>query len=396
MLGGPRHDGVVRTVSPMLEQKTLELRIGDSTWTVRAGGEIPGAAAIAGAAWPVQSGAWTDIASDREWQSPTPQEFYDEIDRFHLPAGHDSTWAEWHYFNIVVSDSEWWYFTFMVAGDVLGGRWGGAVLVSHRLPGGATERFISRIPRQSVRFDTAAADLSLAGSHVTQRDGEYRVAGTAGSSRFDFTLHPRPLAYFPPVELSGGATRSGYVVPALVASATGTLCARGSCRAVRDAPAYHDHNWGVWRAVTWEWGAGRGAEHAILYGGVLGEATTGGGRAPFFLTLLDSLGVRQVFRFDQVERLGGRPMPGTPGLLAPDSLRLVATAGGDTLRLLVRLLGGAASPPTTPGVNRFFLQLRGAWRLQGSVAGQPVADSGSGFFETWLARPASRSGNQAR
>jgi hypothetical protein len=396
MLGGPRHRGVVTTVSPLLEQKTVELTIGDSTWTVRAGADIPSAATAAGAAWPIQEGSWSDIASDRSWQAPTAQAFYDEIDHFHLPTGRDSSWAEWHYFNVVVSEQEWWYFTYMVGGDLLGDRWGGQLLVSHRLPGGRTDRFVSSAAREAVRFDTATADLTIGTSTVTQRDGVYRIRGSAGAATFDFALRPEPLAYFPPVELSAGAVRSGYVVPALKGRASGSLCARGRCRTIEGAPAYHDHNWGVWRAVTWEWGAGRGASHALLYGGILTAARSSGGSAPFFLALVDSLGVQQVYRFDRVERLGGQSLPGMGELLAPDSLRLVASTATDTLRLVIRLEGGAASPAATPGVDRVFLQLRGTWRLQGSAAGRVVADSGSGFFETWLARPSSRLGNPER
>jgi hypothetical protein len=396
MLGGPRHAGLVTKVSPLIEQKTLELRIGDSVWTVRAGADIPSAAAAAGASWPVRSGSWADTPSDLAWQTPTAQAFYDEIDHFHLPAGRDTSWAEWHYFNIVVSEQEWWYFTYMVAGDLRGDRWGGELLVSHRTPDGQTARFVSRVGREAVRYDTTAADLTIGTSTVTQRNGAYRVQGSAGAAKFDFTLQPRPLAYFPPVELAGGAARSGYVVPALIGNATGSVCISGKCEALHDAPAYHDHNWGVWRAVTWEWGAGRGTTHAVLYGGILTESTAGIGKAPFFLTLVDTLGVQQVYRFDQVERLGGQVMPGGGGLLAPDSLRLIATSGSDSLRLVVRLRGGAASPAPTPGVDRLFLQLRGQWQLRGTAAGQTVADSGSGFFETWLVRPSSRSGKSER
>lgn len=392
MLGGPRHRGVVAAVSPLLEQKALELITRDSSWTVRAGGELPSVAAAAGAGWPVRSGRWTDDASDSTWRAPSPQEFYDAIDHFHLPVGRDSSWAEWHYFNIVVSEHEWWYFTFMVAGDLRGTAWGGELLVSHHLPGGATTRSRARIARGEVRFDTLTADLALGTAAVTQRAGRYHVQGAAGSARFDFTLDPRPLAYFPPVELAGGAVRSGYVVPALVATASGTLCAEGRCREIEGAPAYHDHNWGVWRNVTWEWGAGQGARHSLLYGGVLTDRTATEGSAPFFLALLDSLGVQQVFRFDQVERVGGASPSSTAAL--PDTLRLVATSGSDTVRLVVALQGGAATPSPTAGGDRFFLQLRGHWRLQGTVAGAVVADSGRGFFETWLGRPSRDAGSR--
>ena len=97
---------------------------------------------------------------------------------------------------------------------------------------------------------------------MRQRDGEYRLHGTArgnrGPARLDLVVRPKPNRYFPPVELRDDDFLSGYVVPALAATASGGSAPRGAAARSRDAPAYHDHNWGVWRDVTWEWGAARG------------------------------------------------------------------------------------------------------------------------------------------
>mgnify|MGYP006172767687 CR=1 FL=1 len=41
-----------------------------------------------------------------------------ELDRFHLPPRPDSTWSEWHYFNLVTAQDEWWYMTYLVGGEV--------------------------------------------------------------------------------------------------------------------------------------------------------------------------------------------------------------------------------------------------------------------------------------
>ena len=34
------------------------------------------------------------------------------------------------------------------------------------------------------------------------------------------------------------------------------------------APGYHDHNWGTWRQVHWDWGTSSTEEYALLYGRV--------------------------------------------------------------------------------------------------------------------------------
>ena len=383
MLGGARHEALVAAVSPVLEQKLLALRIHDTTWTVRAGGEIPSMAAAAGAALHLASGEWSDGAHDTAWRAPRAQSLYDEIDRFHLPVARDSSWAEWHYFNVVVSDDEWWYITLLVGGDVRGEQWGGQVLVTHRLPGGSYQRFATNAARDAVSFDTTRADVTVGAATVAQRNGSYRVRGASGTATFDLTITPLPHRYFPPVELGDDHAASGYVVPALVATASGRLCAAGACRDVRNAAAYHDHNWGSWRAVTWEWGAGRGATHALLYGGVLNADRSTSG-VPYFLALEDSLGVQQVYRFDAVQRFGQRNVSGFPGIAAPDSLRIMAVRGDDTLHVAIRIVDVAASRSIAAGPDRVFLQMRGRWRASGRAGGAVVSDSGTGFFETWV------------
>ena len=171
----------------------------------------------------------------------------------------------------------------------------------------------------------------------------------------------------------GGDFRSGYVVPILRGTASGTLCQRGACLNVDAIPAYHDHNWGIWRDVTWEWGAANGTWASLLYGGVLvaGETATEG-TAPFFMALVDSLGVSQVYRFADVV-VSGPPE-------APDSLAIVAHRGRDSLDLRVTVLSSTA---TRDSVGRQFIQMLGRWRLRGTAGGALVADSGRGFFETW-------------
>src|ERR1019366_5356794 len=177
MLGGPRQRLLVATVSPVLEQKRLEVHARDTVWTVRAGGEIPSAAAAAGARLRIGAGSWRDGAADSAWTAPGLQEFYDEIDHLHLGEARDSGWAEWHYFNVVVNEHEWWYITLLVGGDPSSSRAGGQVLVTHRLPSGVYQRFTTTAGHDSVVFDTTGADLVVGASSVVQRNGAYGVRG---------------------------------------------------------------------------------------------------------------------------------------------------------------------------------------------------------------------------
>jgi hypothetical protein len=345
----------------------------------------------------VISGSWHDTPADSLYIAPTPEQLYHELDRFHLPARPDSTWGEWHYFNLVISPNEWWYITYLIGGEVgrSASRWGGQLLLTHRRPDGKYERFTTEYPSSTIAFDTTRADLQLGPNTVRQRKGMYHLAARAGGSagvRFDLRLSPQPNRYFPPVELRDDDFVSGYVVPGLIATATGTICVAGRCRGFRDVPAYHDHNWGVWRDVTWEWGAARGSRLALLYGGVYGPERTGTAgsstvRSPFFLTVVDSLGVKQVLRFSSIQYFGSRASAGGQRFRSPQQFELLATRDTDSLRVSVRVEDALGTEIKTRGFRRGFLQMRGRFTAAGTLLGKEVADSGTGFFETYVGLP---------
>ncbi len=368
-IGGPRHRDLVRAVSPEITGKLLYLESGGRTVPVRATGDIPSRTRAAGSAPALLAGAWEDAPADVRWIAPTPQQLYDELDRFHRPTEPDSTWAEWHYFNVVTGPGEWWHLTFMVVGAVGWSDWGGRILATHRRPDGVVTSRDIPVHRSDVAFDTTRADVRMGRSAVRQRDGTYTVRIRDERIAVDLTIRPEAERYFPAVELSEEGFRSGYVVPVLRGKADGRLCDRGICTTVQDAAAYHDHNWGVWRDVTWEWGAAGGGRLSLLYGGVRGPVG-GGVEAPFFLALADSLGILQVLRFDHVEAEGNPPR----------RLALLARQGEDRVRLAVEVVDRST---TTLAGGRRFVQMRGRFILSGRVAGREVSDSGLGFFETW-------------
>ena len=404
VIGGARHAALVRTVAPAIEGKLLYLcktAVPCRPAAVRAGGEIPSRSAALGAGLDVREGAWRDASADSAYMAPTRQQLYDELDRFHRPLRPDSSWGEWHYFNLTTGPEEWWYVTYLVGGEVgptsgaLGRRWGGRILVTHRRPDGRYDRYVATAPAAAVRLDTARADLTIGLSTVRQRDGIYQLRAGAGGARgrlrLELELRPAPERYFPPVELRDAGFLSGYVVPALAAVASGRVCVNDRCLRVADAPAYHDHNWGVWRDVTWEWGAATGGTLSLLYGGVYGPerqraGTTAAISSPFFLTLVDSLGVRQVLRFGDIGYEGSQPAAGAAGATAPRRFRLLATRGADSVALSVDVSHALATEMSAVSFHRVFLQMRGRFALTGRLAGATVSDTGWGFFETYRTR----------
>jgi hypothetical protein len=390
VLGGPRYSDMIGVVSPAIEGKLLYLQHRGEVTAVRAGGDVPSRAAAVGSGLQLLSGTWKDSPADTSYILPTAQQLYDELDRFHLPPTPDSTWGEWHYFNVVTAPNEWWYITYLIGGAINAGSWGGQVLLTQRGPDGRYHRFTSSARPDAIAFHTDRADLTIGASSVVQRGGVYRLRGTAtgpsGTVVLDLNVTPAANRYFPPVELRDDEFVSGYVVPGLAATSSGKICVATSCRRFHQAPAYHDHNWGVWRDVTWEWGTARGARLSFLYGGVYGPDR---GRdamiqSPFFLVLADSLGVRQVLRFSRIRYSGTMTAAGTVRVTAPARFGLTATRGADTLQVDVDVEDVLGTKVGTAGFRRVFLQMRGRFQVVGKVLGEPVSDSGRGFFETYV------------
>ncbi|HJP60367.1 MAG TPA: hypothetical protein VJ865_10220, partial [Gemmatimonadaceae bacterium] len=264
IMASPRYANEIAAVAPQIEGRLLYLRpLNGAEYAVHASGEIPDASRQVGAAPDLVSGSWRNDDGDRHWIAPTPLELRSELDHFHLPGdsvANRDTWAEWHYFNVLAGGERreagggrrWAFISFIVGGDVTSAKWGGQLGITLREQGGATRRFAQAVDKSQVRFSTTDANVTFANSGVTLLpDGDYEVRASApeqkGSGRISINLrvHPDPYAYFPGVSMSSGGFVSGYVVPALRATASGTLCVDGACEQLSNAQSYHDHNWGV-------------------------------------------------------------------------------------------------------------------------------------------------------
>jgi hypothetical protein len=106
--------------------------------------------------------------------------------------------------------------------------------------------------------------------------------------------------------------------------------------------------------------------------------------------VVDSLGVKQVLRFDRINYHGKQAVSGLPGATAPTGFQLTSARGPDTLRLDVHVQDALATGMTGGGVPRTFLQMRGRFQLSGRVGGEMLSDSGAGFFETYTQAPSTQ------
>jgi hypothetical protein len=407
LLAAPRLAPFVGAVAPQIEGKLLYARTTNGReWPVMASGEIPSATAAVGAMPPIASGDWRDNGPDRAWVDPQLNELRNSIDHFHLPptaARGDPTWAEWHYFNVLSPDrTKWAFISLIVAGQVPSGAWGGQVLVTLHTQDGPTRRFVATVPSSAVRLSTSSADLAIGSASVSVlADGRYAVRAKAteehGNAVVDVNLvvSPAPRAYFPGAALSSGETVSGYVVPGLRADATGSICVNGSCDRYDGAQSYHDHNWGVWRGVTWEWGAARAGAYTLLYGRVQ-PADSSVASQPLFVYVVDSLGFLGLFRPREIRYEDSREIiVDGHRLRVPGSGEMVDVRGNDTLRIKLTIEDATATDTRTPGVERgdglsarqlarpYFVQMKGVMRIGGRVGGQPIQGEGAGFFETY-------------
>ncbi len=422
VFASPRYAKEVSAVAPQIEGRLLYARTRDGQeYAVHASGEIPAATRAVGAAPEIVEGKWENDEGDRRWVAPTMAELRHEIDHFHLPSDsvtNRETWAEWHYFNVLSEGGKRWAFvSFIVGGDVTGTKWGGQLGITLRRQemgngqSGSTRRFGEMLDRSQVRFSTTDANLVFGDSHVTVLpDGDYEVRATAreessdgGSSgggriRIDLRVHPAPYAYFPGVAMGSGGFVSGYTVPALRASAAGTLCVDGSCEQLTDVQSYHDHNWGVWRGVTWDWGASRAGQYTFLYGRVYPPDSTAS-VPPVLVYLVDSLGFRAVFRPRLISYEDGRTARVGPTTISvPSRATFSDERGDDTLRVDLSIEDAIATdtrprrtvkegergdPLGSEKAHPFFIQMKGTARISGRLDGAPLAGTGTGFFETY-------------
>jgi hypothetical protein len=397
LLASPRLASSVSATAPQIEGRLLYLTtLKGAEYTVRASGEIPSRTRAVRGALSLKAGEWRDDDGDRRWMSPTPFELRNDIDHFHRPpdsVANRESWAEWHYFNVVSADRKRWAFiTLMVAGDVTSSKWGGGVLITMREEGKRSARFTTDIARDEARFSTTSADLHLGRSSVTVLpNGDYHVIafarGDDGPISVDIVVRPAPRAYFPGASFGVDDFVSGYTVPGLRASASGRICIASTCETYDEAQSYHDHNWGVWKGVTWDWGASRAGAFTILYGRVIAPGARR--EAPLFVYLVDSLGFRAVMRPASISYVDGRT-----AIVAGKEIRVPSRAifadvrGADTLRVELEIEDAIATD-TRKGPQRqdyglpYFIQMKGIAKVSGRIGGESISGSGTGFFETY-------------
>jgi hypothetical protein len=260
------------------------------------------------------------------------------------------------------------------------------------------------IPNQDVDVAHGRIDVTMGRSRVRFREGCYEVDASLTSGDVEARIILQPLA----LPTLGTSVRLGacepmrwVVVPRL--SARGEIVVRGRRYAIREAPAYHDHNWGTfyWGAdFAWEWATippGTEARWSVVYSRI-SDRTRGRTLSQAILVWRDDESCR-TFRDDEVQveskgllRGGARlRIPRVmsivePGHTADLPCEIVARAarGPDQIEVRLRLEDYAeiAVPNESRALDTTLLcEARADAQITGRIRGEDLAVRTAAVFE---------------
>jgi hypothetical protein len=116
-----------------------------------------------------------------------------------------------------------------------------------------------------------APELTLV-NRVTLNGLRYEIdlnlRATAAARRQTYR-HRRSPAVWSPIEIGGArGWRTGYVVPVMSGLLNGELDIDGERISFDRGSGYHDHNWGFWKGVSWQWGQVQEGDLSVIFGRV--------------------------------------------------------------------------------------------------------------------------------
>src|SRR5262249_19244369 len=202
---------------------------------------------------------WKNTPDDNSWENPSASVFYPEIDHFHLPSPKTKNldrWAEWHYFNFESPDF-YGYLSLMAAGDPTGAdsRW---ILTLQLFENNGYHRYATESPLKIEGLPLTQIHYRISTNTVDFVQDHYEIGLSftdkipiAGKLKF----YPAPGLYLPPTYLAKSeGFESGYAIPAIRGRYEGSIQIGAKRLDFDNLTGYHDHNWGIWQAIHWNWG----------------------------------------------------------------------------------------------------------------------------------------------
>jgi len=257
---------------------------------------------------------------------------------------------------------------------------------------GRIENFARRAVIPEAALLAGALDLDIAGNRVRLEGLRYRIALDLASERGgpgatgEMTLDAVPGRSVPPFVLRGRTGwLSGYVVPVISGALSGALDAGGRPVPLEGATGYHDHNWGFWRGVSWQWGQVTHEGYSFLYGRVRPPADAAppeeAERIPGVLAVIGPGGPIAFAKGAQIEETSSR----ADG--RPESIRILARDAALDVRMDISVEDVVRTPMGRPGMPAEgptqFLQLRARYHVTGTVGDRQMDFTALGSAETF-------------
>jgi hypothetical protein len=331
--------------------------------------------------------SWRDSPADEAWTHETPERLLKGIDRFHpIPDAPrwSNSWAEWLYFNGRTGDSRF-YLTFIVGPRLANGRRGAGVRL--QLERNGVMSTFSDAAELSDADIASAPDLTIGASSVRLEGLTYRIdldlKGPAGRASGTLRLEATPGRLVPPLEIIGSqGWMTGYVVPVMSGRLNGTLDVSGTPVSLDNGTGYHDHNWGFWQGVSWQWGQVQQGELSLLYGRVFPPPEAADpDQLPGFVGVLGPDGpiaYTTDVRIEETNDASGRPRRIDISARGP---ALDVTASFDVQTTTTTRM---AQGPLANQID--FLQMRGQYNVTGRAGSRRLEFVGPGAAETFRGR----------
>ncbi len=371
-------------VAPSKKATLYLIKDGRSTAVAVTGG-VPSAERAVGDRETASVPGWNDVAADREWSSPDRDDVLKAMDRFHrIPPRPEfaASWAEWLYFNGRSADGRLrFYLTFMVGPAAGPGRRSAGVRLQLDRDGKTTTYAAGDVVDEAAVL-ASAPDLDIAGNHVRLKGSRYLIALALPGASGRLTLDAAPGQSLPPATITGArGWITGYTAPVLSGRVEGELTVGHESVILRRASGYHDHNWGFWKGVRWQWGQVASGDLSFVYGRIFPPPDVADpDRIPGFLGVLGAkgaLGFSTAVTLDESDDDRGMP----------DKVTVRARGQALDLELVFSIdrsvRTAMAMTAAAPGAPVDFLQLGGEYRVTGKVGGRTIDFTARGAAETF-------------